>query len=105
MVDDLLMSAWDETVENWNSYHVNTWSVEGETDGSEFKVPFIEYWIGNGESLAAKTLTATMTDLEAGDYDVTAWVRVRIKDGAEAPAYGITFQANEGEAVNVTGDT
>jgi len=104
-VDDLLMSAWDEVPETWNSYHVNTWSTEGDTDGSNFKVPFIEYWIGDGESLAAKTLTATMTDLEAGDYDVTAWVRVRIKNGAEAPAAGITMQVNEGEAVNVADGT
>lgn len=104
-VDDLLMSAWDEVPETWNSYHVNTWSTEGESDGSNFKVPFIEYWIGDGESLAAKTLTATMTDLEAGEYDVTAWVRVRIKNGAETPAAGITMQVNEGEAVNVADGT
>jgi len=100
-VDDLIMSVWDETVENWNSYHVNTWSTEGNTDGSEFKVPFIEYWTGDDGSLGEKTLTATLNGVAAGNYAVSAWVRVRIKNGAEAPASGITFQANDGEAVNV----
>ena len=42
-----------------------------------------------------------MNRLEAGAYSVTAWVRVRMKNGAEAPAYGITLQANEGEAIDV----
>ena len=104
-VDNFLLSAWDTNPDFVDApYYINTWSIEGDNDGSNFRVPFFEYWTGDGESLAAKPLTATMTDLEAGDYDVTAWVRVRIKNGAEAPAYGITFQANEGEAVNVTGD-
>ena len=100
-VDDLIMSVWDETVENWNSYHVNTWSTEGDTDGSEFKAPFIEYWTGDAGSLGEKTLTATLNGVAAGNYAVSAWVRVRIKNDAEAPASGITFQANDGEAVNV----
>ena len=104
-VDDLLMSVWDAEPMDWTTYHVNTWSTEGGNDGSNFIVPFIEYWIGDGDSLGEKTLTATMNNLEAGDYDVTAWVRVRIKNGAEAPAAGITLQANEGEAVNVADGT
>jgi hypothetical protein len=32
---------------------------------------------------------------------VTAWVRVRAKNGYTAPAYGISLQANDGEAVDV----
>ena len=103
-VDDLLVSAWDVEPMNWNDYHVNTWSTEGSSDGSNFVVPFIEYWTGDGESLAEKTLTATMSNLEAGEYNVTAWVRVRIKNDAEAPAYGITMQTNDGTAVDVTGE-
>ncbi|MBQ8466621.1 MAG: Ig-like domain repeat protein [Prevotella sp.] len=102
-VDDLLMSVWDEVPENWSSYHVNTWSTEGGTDGTNFVVPFIEYWTGDGESLAEKTLNATINGLNEGDiYDVTAWVRVRIKNGAEAPATGITFQVNNNDPVSVT---
>lgn len=103
-VDDLLMSAWDAEPMNWDTYHVNTWSVEGSQDGTNFVVPFIEYWVGDGESLAEKTMTATVNDLQNGVYDVTAWVRVRIKNGAEAPATGIFLQANDSEGVSVVGE-
>jgi hypothetical protein len=101
IVDNLLLSAWDAEADKFEGYYINTWSTEGETDGSEFKVPFFEYWVSDANSLGEKTLTATMTSLPEGEYNITAWVRVRIKNNAEAPATGITFQANEGEAVNV----
>ena len=106
-VDDLLMSVWDEEPMNWNSYHVNTWSTEGENDGSEFKVPFIEYWTGDGDSLAVKTLTATINGVEPGIYDVTAWVRIRRKntDSAIKTPYGITMQANDDKATTVCDGT
>ena len=105
-VDDLLMSVWDETPEKWDSYHVNTWSTEGDTDGSNFKVPFTEYWTGNDGSLGAKTLTASISGLENGQYKVEAWVRVRAKDGTSATdATGISMQVNAGDAVDVTEGT
>ncbi|WP_288276279.1 hypothetical protein [uncultured Prevotella sp.] len=101
-VDNFLLSAWDTNPDFQDApYYINSWSIEGESDGSNFKVPFFEYWTGDGESLAEKTLTATMNGLEAGNYDVTAWVRVRAKNGYEAPVTGITMQANDGEAVDV----
>jgi hypothetical protein len=101
-VDDLLLSTWDAQPEEWATYHINTWSVEGDTDGSDFRVPFFEYWTGDGESLGEKVLTGTMNGLAQGSYDVQAWVRVRIKNGAETPATGITMQVNNGTAVDVT---
>ena len=102
IVDNFLLSAWDTNPDFQDApYYINTWSTEGNNDGSNFKVPFFEYWTSDANSLGAKTLTATMNSLPAGDYDISAWVRVRIKNGAEAPATGITLQANEGEAVNV----
>ena len=100
--DNFLLSAWDTNPDFQDApYYINSWSVEGENDGSNFKVPFFEYWTGDGDSLGERVLTATMNGLEAGDYNVTAWVRVRMKNGAEAPAFGITLQVNEGEAVDV----
>ena len=101
-VDDLLMSVWDAAPEAWDTYHINTWSTEGSGDGSDFKVPFFEYWTGDGDSLGEKTLTATMEGLDMGNYKVTAWVRVRAKNNYEAPVTGITLLANDGEAVDVT---
>ncbi len=76
---------------------VNDWSVEGASDGSNYLVPFFQDWIGDGESLAAKTWTATLTGLESGIYTVSAWVRVRAKTGATAAdATGITMDVNGG---------
>ena len=102
-VDNFLLSAWDTNPDFVDApYYINTWSVEGENDGTEFKVPFFEYWTGDDQSLGERTLTATITGLTPGKYDVSAWVRVRVKNGAEDAPTGITLQANEGEAVPVT---
>lgn len=98
LLPTLLLSAYTSDVEG--TPYINTWSVEGDNDGSEFKVPFYEYWTGDGNSLAANTITATLTGLEAGNYEVKAWVRVRMKNGAEAPA-GITMSVNDETAVDV----
>ena len=101
-VDNFLLSAWDTNPDfNDAAYYINSWSVEGDTDGSNFRVPFFEYWTGDANSLGEKTMTATMENVPAGVYDITAWVRVRAKNGFEAPAYGISLQGNEGTAVNV----
>ena len=108
VVDDLLLSSWSIGETKANNYdaglYINTWSTEGNTDGSNFKVPFFEYWVGDGESLGANTISAELLGLEAGEYEVSAWVRVRVKNGAEAPATGISMQVNEGEAVAIAGD-
>ena len=102
-VDNFLLSAWDTNVDFVDApYYINTWSTEGENDGSGFRVPFFEYWTGDDQSLGERTLTATMTDIEPGKYNVSALVRVRVKNGTEDAPTGITLQANDGEAVPVT---
>lgn len=101
--DDLLLSAFG--VKDYDTdLYINTWSGEGETDGTEFKVPFFEYWTGDDASLGATTKTATVTGLTPGQYySVEAWVRVRAKNGvAAADATGITLSVGDGEAVDVT---
>ena len=101
--DDLLLSAFG--VKDYDTdLYINTWSVEGETDGSEFKVPFFEYWTGDDQSLAATTKTATVTGLEAGKkYEVSAWIRTRAKNGVAAvDATGITLSVGAGDSVDVT---
>lgn len=83
--------------------YVNTWSKEGESDGSNFKVPFYEYWVGDGDILGDKTLTTTKTGLTAGKvYKVTAWVRTRLSNKQTAPVKGITMDAG-GSSVAITG--
>ena len=113
-IDDLLLSVWTISVEGTATpcvdystpLYINTWSVEGNNDGSDFKVPFFEYWTGDDNSLGANTLTATIPNLEPGaTYSVSILTRVRLKNSAvsngETP-YGITLQVGEGEAVDVT---
>ena len=86
--------------------YVNTWSNEGESDGSNFTVPFYEYWTGDASSLAQRTWTGTLTDLPNGQYKISTWVRVRAKnETAAADATGITIAVNDGEAVDVTEGT
>lgn len=102
-VDDLLMSAYDEETMQWGSYHINTWSTEGGSDGSGFVVPFLEYWTGDGDKLANKIIHAQMTGLERGTYDVTALVRLRLTSGQTAPVSGLSLKVNEGEASAVSG--
>lgn len=106
-IDDLLLSTWtvgDAQCKDYEkSLYINTWSVEGESDGTNFKVPFFEYWVADDNSLGKNNLVATLKDLPSGQYEVSAWVRVRAKNGtAAADATGITLQVNDGEVVDVT---
>lgn len=105
-VANLIMSQWNETNYNWDSYHANTWSVEGNTDGSNFTVPFIEYWGADANSLGAKTISTKEIEVPNGLYSVTAWVRVRAKNNVNATdATGITLSVNEGTPTDVTEGT
>ena len=105
--DDYLLSAWTEDGVQCANYDqgliINSWSTEGIYDGTEFKVPFFEYWTSDPNTLAAKEFEATLTDLPSGIYEVTAWVRVRTTNGTDpADAEGVVFQVNEDDEVDVT---
>ena len=105
LIDNILLSAWDTNPDFVDApYYINSWSVEGASDGTDFKVPFFEYYSNANAALAEKTMTATMTGLEPGTYKVSAWVRVAtLENAGEADGYGITMQLNDGQAVNVCG--
>lgn len=64
--------------QNW---HTNTWSVEGQSDGSRFQVPFHELWVASGGKLDDATIKATFTPSESGVYKVSAWVRAMNESG------------------------
>ena len=86
--------------------HVNTWSTEGATDGSNFSVPFYESWTADANSLPESTVTGTISGLPNGLYSISAWVRVAAKTGVNATdAAGITMDVNGGSAVDVTEGT
>ena len=104
LIDNILLSAWDTNPDFVDApYYINSWSTEGASDGTNFKVPFFEYYTGANAALGEKTMTATMTGLEPGTYKVTAWVRVATKENlGTADGNGITMQVNDGTAVDVT---
>lgn len=94
-------SVWDNA-DNFADYYINTWSNEGDNDGSGFSVPFFEYWVGSG-SLAAKTMTGTLVGLTANQlYKITADVRVAYSTKVDG---SITLAAGEGTPVDVTSGT
>ena len=103
LLPTLLLSAYTSDVEG--TPYINTWSTEGNNDGSNFKTPFYEYWTGDGNSLGANALTAEITNLPEGHYTVNVLVRVRMKNGAAAPATGITMNVNGETAVDVCAGT
>lgn len=84
--------------------YINTWSIEGETDGSNFKVPFYEYFAGEGSALPEKTWTGKVEGLENGTYSVSVWVRERSMNAETDAANltGISMNVNGGSAVDVT---
>ena len=104
--DDFLLSAWGTNNFDTNLY-INTWSTEGGADGSNFTVPFFEYWTGDDQSLGETTKTATITGLTPGAVcKVSAWVRARLKNNAAAPTYGITLSVGaDGTPVDVAAGT
>ena len=98
-------SAWDNA-ENFADYYINTWSNEGASDGSNFVVPFFEYWTSDANSLGAKTMTATQENLAPnGIYTVSIWARARQANSKTKVAGSITMQVGEGTAVDMTAGT
>lgn len=83
--------------------YANTWSTEGDADGSNFKVPFYEYWIDDAKSLEAKTFCATVANLKPGAYKVSANIRVRRTNGNTNIPTGISMNANNGSAAEISG--
>ena len=105
-VDNFLLSAWntepDFTPED-SPYYINSWSTEGKTDGSNMTTPFFEYWVSNSSTakLDERTLTATLSDVPAGNYHVDVLVRVLKNTGDDPTPYGITLDVNGGTPVDV----
>ena len=106
-IDDILLSAWTIGGKQAKNYdlglYINTWSTEGDTDGSEFRAPFFEYWIGDGEVLGATTIQAKVKGLDAEAlYSFTIRARVRQTNEKEKIANGITMQVGDGESVDIS---
>ena len=75
--------------ETKNDWHTNTWSIEGQSDGTRFQVPFHELWTASGGKLLDATITGTYTPTQDGVYKVTAWVRAMNEAGGEISGVNI----------------
>ena len=97
-------SAWitpDPKPEVW--WYFNTWSTEGDTDGTDFFNPFFENFKNATENLPANTFTASLSGLENGRYEVEVWARVQRRSDADFNANNsmITMNVNGGNAVSL----
>lgn len=79
----------------FGDFHVNTWSTEGNSDGTGMVTPFIENWTysGNGTLADGDIYYVVPGTLPAGTYEVTALVRANSEAGND-PA-GISFFVND----------
>lgn len=98
-IPDNSLEGW--TCENTNTFHINTWSTEGNSDGSNMKTPFIENWVGKGSFLGAGKVYYRLEGLEPGEvYRVEALVRSYNEASADAPN-GPNFYVN-GDVADLT---
>ena len=105
---------------NSNKFQVNTWSNEGNTDGSGMTTPFIENWVGSPNALGDGMVYYQLSGLEPGEvYYAQALVRVYSEAGntpngpiffvneteSDMPSVGtmITYQTNNGTNVGYYG--
>ena len=87
------VSGWTISTTN-GELACNTWSTEGNTDGSGMTTPFIQDWIGSGTALGAGKLYYRLEGLNPDEkYSVSALVRVLDESGAAVS--GATFYAND----------
>ena len=82
-------------IEGGNTFQINTWSTEGDTDGSGMTKPFIQDWVGKGTNAANATISHTANHLVPGIYEVSGLIRVLNEAGGATPS-GATLYANEG---------
>ena len=83
-VPDNSLAGW--TCTNTNTFHINTWSSEGNSDGSNMKTPFIENWVSKGSFLGAGKVYYKLEALEPGEqYYAQALVRSYNEASADAP--------------------
>lgn len=90
-------------IEGGNTFEVNTWSHEGETDGSNMTTPFIQDHVGKENKAANATISHTVSHLIPGIYEVSGLIRVLNEAGGDTP-FGATLYANEGSTNACNGE-
>lgn len=95
------LGGWN--IEGGNTFQVNTWSTEGEDDGSGMTTPFIQDHVGKENKAANATISHTVSHLIPGIYEVSGLVRVLNEAGGDTPS-GATLYANEGSTNACNGE-
>ncbi|MCR5641767.1 MAG: DUF4957 domain-containing protein [Prevotella sp.] len=93
----------DNSLDNWtcttgNTFHINTWSVEGNegNDPTGMTTPFIENWCNkNDGGLGDGEIVFSLPYVDPIDFEVTALVRLYSEAGNEVK--GATFFAGNSE--------
>jgi len=80
------------------TWHTNTWSTEGQRDGSRFQVPFHELWVASGGKLDDATIKGSYTPTQTGVYKVSAWVRAVNESGGAVSGVKIFVGDAESDA-------
>jgi len=109
-VPSILLSTWTmggtPATTDGSGLYINTWSTEGNSDGSNVTTPFFEYFAGEDYALAAKTLEATLTGLKASiRYKASILLRVRQQKDQIKADDDVTMQVGSGEIKNAADGT
>lgn len=97
------MDGW--SIDNNSTFHINTWSGEGDVDGSNMTTPFLENWVRNGNYLPAATWSYTATGLTANAYySASALVRAYNERSTTYPS-GVYLYAGDGESADISSGT
>ncbi|MBO4801840.1 MAG: discoidin domain-containing protein [Bacteroidaceae bacterium] len=97
----------DDALENWSSTNgsapvLNTWSVEGDTDGSGMVVPFVQTSVAPNATLGNGKMQYTLKGIDPGTYQVTALVRIYRENGTEVSGAKVYTNSHEDDLADAT---
>ena len=79
-------AGWTSTKQSGN-FHINTWSTEGNSDGTNMTTPFLEYWKAGGNNLDDQIFYRDQEKdpftVLAGAYRISSNIRLYNESGAD----------------------
>lgn len=76
------------------TFHMNTWSTEGNSDGTEMRTPFIEDWVGKGNILSNQKYYRNAQKVRPGVYKIMAKIRTYNESQGATENSGAYLYAN-----------